>query len=139
MKKTVFILFFISFNINAWSQKVDSIYFNLYTDSLKKGFYNYINLDGITNKGRWIPLTSTDLNFTSSAGRFEGNELFIDSSYQLDSVVIKAELKSNPAVWKVITVYIRKRGFDEPLKNDDEIFDAMKKEKIKMKTKSKSG
>ena len=31
-------------SVNA--QKVDSIYFHLYTDSLKKGTYNYINVDG---------------------------------------------------------------------------------------------
>ena len=28
------------------AQNLDSIFFNLYTDSLKKGTYNYINVDG---------------------------------------------------------------------------------------------
>ena len=55
----------------ASAQKVDSIYFHLYTDSLKKGFYNYINVDGKLSDGSWTPLDSTEILFTSDAGFFK--------------------------------------------------------------------
>ncbi len=103
------------------AQTIDSIYFNLYTDSLKKGFYNYINIDGKFSDGSWQPLDSSTIKFISNTGLFKGNDLFIDSSYTADTVVVKAVLKNNPAIWKELTIYIRKRGFDEPLKTNQEI------------------
>ena len=108
------------------AQKVDSIYFHLYTDSLKKGFYNYINVDGITSNGIWMPLDSTHITFISDAGYFKGNDLFIDSSYTGETVRVKAILKSNPRVWRETVIYIRKRGFDEPLKTNQQILDEMR-------------
>ena len=116
----------------ASAQQVDSIYFNLYTDSLKKGFYNYINVDGKLSNGEWTPLDTTHIRFISNAGFFKGNDLFIDSSYTAETVKIKAILKSNPRVWKETLIYIRKRGFDEPLKSDHEIL-----EEIQSKAKNK--
>ena len=113
---------------NATSgQKVDSIYFHLYTDSLKRGFFNYINVDGKMSDGNWQPLDSTHLIFISDAGDFKGNDLFVDSSFVGDKVRIRAILRSNPKIWKEVVIYIRKRGFDEPLKTNDEIFEDMKK------------
>ncbi len=56
-----------------FAQKVDSIYFHLYTDSLKKGQHNYINVDGKLSNGRWQPLTSKDIQFSCSSASFEGN------------------------------------------------------------------
>jgi hypothetical protein len=38
---------------------------------------------------------------------------------------VKAVLKSNPSIQKEIVIYIRKRGFTEPLKTNEEIFDEM--------------
>ena len=113
------------------AQKVDSIYFHLYTDSLKKGFYNYINVDGKLSDGTWAPLDSTQILFVSDAGFFKGNDLFIDSSFTGDKVRIKAVLKSNPALKKEVVIYIRKRGFDEPLKTDNEILDEIRKKSAK--------
>jgi hypothetical protein len=107
--------------------EIESIHFNLYTDSLKKGFYNYINVDGKMTDGTWMPLDSTHIIFTSNAGAFKGNDIFLDSSWKQETITVKAILRSNPAVWKEITIYIRKRGFDEPLKTDEEILDEMKK------------
>jgi hypothetical protein len=113
------------------SQKVDSIYFNLYTDSLKKGFYNYINIDGKLSDGTWAPLDSNDVRLVSNAGMFRGNDLFIDSSFTDEFVKVKAVLRSNPKVHKEIMIYIRKRGFDEPLQTNDEIISDMQRRKKK--------
>src|SRR5882762_9561310 len=61
----------------AHSQKIDSICFHLYTDSLKKGVHNYINVDGRLSDGRWLPLTAKEILFTCNTGKFEGNDLVL--------------------------------------------------------------
>jgi len=118
------------------AQKVDSIYFHLYTDSLKKGFYNYINVDGKLSDGTWAPLDSTQVLFISDAGFFKGNDLFIDSSYKAETVRVKAVLKSNPSVHKEVVIHIRKRGFTEPLKTNEEIMDEIRRSSAKSKHKN---
>ena len=112
---------FIICGFSAEAQKVEHITFNLYTDSLKKGFYNYISVDGRLSDGNWLPLDSSHLVFSASTGFFKGNDLFIDSTYRFDSVKIKVALRNNPSIWKETVIYIRKRGFDEPLKTAEEI------------------
>jgi hypothetical protein len=109
----------------SFGQKIESIYFNLYTDSLKKGFYNYISVDGKDEKGKWQPLDSSKIFFTCNTGFFKGNDLFIDSSYKGETVTVKAVLRSNPLLWKETTIYIRKRPFTEPLKTNEEILSEM--------------
>ena len=130
MKKTVFLLLFFVAAKFASAQKVDSIYFHLYTDSLKKGFFNYINVDGKMADGSWLPLSSKEIIFTAeadSALRFENNDLFIDSAYTKETVTVKAVLRENPKIWKEVTIYIRKRGFDEPLKSHNEVLNEYSK------------
>lgn len=130
MKKLIFLLLVLASANFVSAQKIDSIYFHLYTDSLKKGFFNYINVDGKNSDGNWIPLSSKEVNFSvnrDSALRFENNDLFIDSAYTRETVTVKATLKDNPKVWREVTIYIRKRGFDEPLKSNQEIFDEYSK------------
>lgn len=125
MRKILFILAILIAG-SAKAQKVDSIYFHLYTDSLKKGFFNYINIDGKLSDGSWSPLDSTQVLFLSDAGFFRGNDLFIDSSYHGETVRVKAILKSNPHIWKETVIYIRKRGFTEPLKTNQEVLDELR-------------
>ncbi|HEY1202814.1 MAG TPA: hypothetical protein VGE79_17630, partial [Niastella sp.] len=86
------------------AQQVDSIFFHLYTDSLKKGTHNYINVDGKMSNGRWQPLTNKEIDFTSSYGKFEGNSLIIDTAFKGEKVTVKADLKNNTAIWKETTI-----------------------------------
>lgn len=79
----------------GFSQKADSIFFNPYTDSLKKGTFNYINVEGRLPNGRFIPMTSRDIEFSSSTGKFEGNSLFIGFEIPDDRIRITARLKSD--------------------------------------------
>lgn len=88
--------------------------------------------------GTWLPLTTKDINLSANTGRFEGNDIFIDSSYTADSIKVRAELKNNPAIWKEVVIYIRKRGFTEELKTDEEILGEMRKTKVKSKVKTKN-
>lgn len=112
---------------------VDSIYFHLYTDSLKKGVYNYINVDGRLPNGKYVPLTANDLFYSSNAGTWVDNNLIIDSSYQKDSVVIKATLKNAPYTSKEITVYLKKNIALEPLKTEEELLNEWKQKEKKPK------
>lgn len=100
---------------------MDSLFFNLYTDSLKKGVHNYINVDGKMSNGQWLPLTDKQLIFSSSYGKFEGNSLIIDSSFKGEKVTIKITLRADPNVTKETTVYIKKLFGNEKLKTVEEI------------------
>src|SRR5688500_18134172 len=80
----------------SYSQNIEAIYFNLYTDSLKKGFYNYINVDGKFSDGTWLPLDSSQVQLAANTGFFKGNDLFIDSAYTCETVTVKATLRNNP-------------------------------------------
>lgn len=111
----------------AKAQKVESIYFNLYTDSLKKGVYNYINVDGKLTNGTYQPLMSNEVTFTSSYGKWDGNSLIIDTAAKQDSVVITASLKEHPEVKKKVTVYLKKIVIEPPLKTEKELLDEWRK------------
>jgi hypothetical protein len=127
MRSFLLFSFLISLTAVTRAQKVDSIYFHLYTDSLKKGTFNYINVDGKLADGRWLPLTAKEVVFTSSSGTFDGNSLFIDSSFKKPFVVIKAHLKDNPSITKEVTIYIKTTIIDERLKTTEELLDEWKK------------
>ncbi len=136
MRKLILLFSFVVTYASSSAQKIEDIFFNLYTDSLKKGFYNYINVDGKAKDGVWIPLDSTQIIFSANTGHFKGNDIFIDSSYTGDTVKIKAILRANPGIWKEIIIHIRKRAFDEPLKTNDEILNEYRKPSEKSKKKN---
>ncbi len=104
------------------AQKVESIQFNLYTDSLKKGVHNYINVDAKLSNGRFAPLDSKQITLSSSYGKWDGNDLIIDSSFTKDSVIITATLQENTSIKKTIVIYLKKKPDNEVLKTVDEIF-----------------
>jgi len=114
-------LFFIILSItigSAYSQQIDSIYFHLYTDSLKKGQNNYINVDGKLANGHWLPLTSKELILSCEDATFSGNEIIIPNDFSKKKVAIKAALRSNPSIVIERTIWI-KQVPDPPLKNKD--------------------
>lgn len=92
----------------VWSQKVDSIYFHLYTDSLKKGTHNYINVDGKLSNGKWLPLSDKEIQFTSSHGVFVHNDLVLPADFTEEKITVKAILKNNPAIQREITIWVKK-------------------------------
>ena len=103
------------------AQNIDSIFFHLYTDSLKKGVHNYINVDGKLSNGQWRPLSAKDITFTSSHGVFDGNSLIIDTGFKGEKVSVKAVLKTNPALWREVVIYIKKIESTEGVKTLDEV------------------
>ena len=121
MKRFFPFILFISLGFLSRAQKIDSISFHLYTDSLKKGTHNYINIDGKTSDGKWKPLTAKEITFTTSYGAFEGTELVLPDNPTVEKLSIKAVLKSDPKLWKEITIWIKKKPDDELLPTNDEI------------------
>ena len=129
MKKYL-VCFFIFCSLYTKAQQVESIHVNLYTDSLKKGTLNYINIDGKLLNGKYVPLDSNDLIFSSSAGKFSGNNLWIDRDIAVEKVDIKVSLKNNPSLVKEFTIYIKQKP-DPELKNMDDIMNKSKTKKGK--------
>ncbi|CAN5548730.1 hypothetical protein BH11BAC3_BH11BAC3_33310 [soil metagenome] len=110
----------------AKAQNIESISVNLYTDSLKKGTYNYINVDGLLTNGRYVPLDSTTIIFQSSAGIFFGNSLFIDNNFTGEKVTINVTSRKNSSMHKAFDIYIKTKSDNEQLKTVDELMNEMK-------------
>ena len=123
--KYLFILLFSLSCFFAEAQKIDSIYVHLYTDSLKKGTFNYINIDGKLSNGRYLPLDSTQIALVASDGKFTGNDLWIPRDFNKDKVTIKAILLSDKSICKSFTVYIKKIP-DPELKTEQQLLQEMR-------------
>lgn len=108
------------------AQDVDSMYVNLYTDSLKPGTYNYINVDGKLKNGRYIPLDTSQIRLSSTDGKFHGNSLWLDNGFKKKKVTISVTLKSDPGQHKTFDVYI-KQAPDPELKTEKEVIEEMQK------------
>jgi len=120
--KNIVITIFLLLTIHLVSaQTLDSIFFNLYTDSLKRGTYNYINVEGHFTDGTYLPLSNKELKFTASGGKFNGNSLFIDSAFANEKVRIKAVVIRNPRLAKEIEIYIKKAPDNERLPTMEEV------------------
>lgn len=130
-----FLVGFILICAFAKGQKIENIFINLYTDSLKKGTYNYINVDGLLSNGKYIPLDSTQIIFWSTDGKFSGNNLWLDKNFYNDQVLIKVILRGNPKLTKEFTMFVKKKPDDEILKTEEEMLNGMK---TKAKRKSKN-
>lgn len=115
MKKLILFTVISAFASPLFAQKVESIHFHLYTDSLKKGQHNYINVDGKLSNGNWQPLSSKEVQFSCTSANFEGNELVIPADFKEEKVTIKAVLKTSPGAWIERTIWIKQLP-DPPLK-----------------------
>lgn len=131
LKKFLF-LYFVFISAFAKAQKIEKIFVNLYTDSLKRGTYNYINVDGQLSNGKYIPLDSSQIIFHASEGKFYGNNLWIDKDFKNEKVFIKVVLKEDSKLSKEFTMYIKQKPDNEKLPTSEEI---LKEKKMKKKKK----
>lgn len=129
MTRILLLISLSAITVSLQAQNVESIHFNLYTDSLKKGTHNYINVDGKLSNGKWLPLTAKEIRFTSSECSFSGNELVIPIDCKAEKITVKAVLKSNPALSLEKTIWIKTMP-DPELPAKDEI---MKETRTKQK------
>lgn len=103
------------------AQQVDSIFFNLYTDSLKKGTYNYINVEAKLRNGQWMPLTTKEIKLEAGTGKFEGNSLIIDTSFTGTAIRVKAILLTDPRIYREIQIPIKRFNPEPVLKRPEEV------------------
>lgn len=111
------------------------MFVNLYTDSLKKGTYNYINVDGLMKGGRYLPLDSNHVIFRSSHGKFYGNSLWIDKGIPASKVDIQIIWRKDNRLIKNLEMYIKTKE-EEPLKTEQEILHEMKQQRKNKKDKA---
>ncbi|WP_018625798.1 hypothetical protein [Niabella aurantiaca] len=114
MKKTGIILLLVLSVQALNAQRVESIHLHLYTDSLKKGTHNYINVDGRMSDSSWRPLTEKELKFTSDYGKFEGNSLVLPGEPSVKKVSVTVTLKENPKMTRSAAIWIKQQP-DPPL------------------------
>ena len=119
--KIIYILFFLLAAGQVNAQKIYSIFVNLYTDSLKLGTYNYINIVGITDKGNFLPLDSSQLIFKSSEGQFIGNNWFYDKNSKPEKIKFTVYLKDNPKMICNFEIYIKMHEENIPLPLESDI------------------
>ena len=119
-------------------QKIDSIFVNLYTDSLKKGTYNYINVDGLLSNGSYQPLDSSDLIFKSSDGKFFGNSLLVDKDFTGEKITIEVTCRKNALLHKRFDMYIKKKPDNELLKTEEELLNEMRNQRKGKKNKEQA-
>jgi hypothetical protein len=115
---------------SAGAQSIESIHINLYTDSLKKGTYNYINVDGKMSNGRWKPLTDKELVFSTDYGKFEGNSLVLPAEPAVNKVNVSVSLKDNPKTTRQITIWIKQKP-DPPLPANDRDADRYQRRRVR--------
>lgn len=128
VKKAIITVFVILAGQCIHAQKIDSVFFNLYTDSLKKGTHNYINLDAKLSDGTWMPLTADHLVLKTSYGYFDKNDLVLPDTPTCSFVHVTAVLKSDTTVRLAKTIWIKKLPDDEYLPTDEEILKEMRRE-----------
>jgi hypothetical protein len=121
MKTTSLLILIFFSSLAVFAQGIDSIAFHLYTDSLKKGQHNYINVDGKLSNGQWQPLTSKEIQFSSSACEFQGNELVVPADFSEEKIKIRAHLKTDPSKWKEVIMWIKKIPDPDSLPGVDQV------------------
>lgn len=130
--KQIFFILILLIGKTVSAQKIDSIYINLYTDSLKKGTHNYINVDGLLSNGQYLPLDSTHLLFATDYGYFSGNSLVLPFNVTQQRVHVKVQLRANKKVCKDFYMFI-KTSPDPDLPTEAEILNTPVKKTSKKK------
>jgi len=128
--KIVISVILICFAFTASAQKVEKIYVNLYTDSLKKGTHNYISVDGLMSNGKYMPLDSTKIIFSADNAIFYGNSLFVPADTKAEKYKIRVALREDNKMFEEFEMYV-KLNEDPPLKTEGEIMAEMKANKKK--------
>jgi hypothetical protein len=119
------------------AQITDSLLVNLYTDSLKRGSFNYINIDGRSVDGKYLPLDTAYLEFSSPAGTFYGNSLYLPPDIREEEIEITVVLKQNRSVSKKIMLPIKRSEASGPLPTEEEFYRNSRKKKRAVKKSGK--
>ena len=79
-----------------------------------------------------MPMTSKDIQFSSSDCKFSGNELIVPADFGAEKITVKAVLKTNPEVWIEKTIWIKKKP-DGELPTQEEVMREYRKKPARKK------
>lgn len=71
--------------------------------------------------GSWKPLTAKQIQFSSSACTFSGNELIIPFDFKEEKITITAVLKTDPSHRLETTMWIKRKPDPDTLPSVNEI------------------
>ncbi len=125
--KSILLFLFIGLLQTSFAQKLDSIYFNLYTDSLKKGTHNYINVEGKYKNGRILPVDNSEVIFEADSAKFVGNSLWLPLDFKPKFVKVWVSIKTAPQKKIQIIIPIKQKKDEEVLRSEQEILNSKKK------------
>jgi hypothetical protein len=115
MKPTLLFLFIIVSHA-SFAQKLDSIYFNLYTEGKYKN-------------GRILPVDNSEVIFEADSAKFVGNSLWLPMDFKPKFVKVWVSVKAAPQKKIQISIPIKQKSDDEILRSEQEIINSKKKKK----------
>lgn len=77
---------------------LESIRFNHYADSLKRGIRFYLNVEGSFSSGKIYPLDTAAVKFTASAGKLLGQDLLLNTGDATRTITVTATNKNDPSM-----------------------------------------
>lgn len=94
---------------------LDSIRFNLYTDSIKPVLNYYLNVEGVFSSGKIYPLDTSFITISCDKSHMNGMEWVIPKKIDFEKVTFTVISKYDPTLFKKVTLYIRKYWEDDTL------------------------
>ncbi|WP_146154394.1 hypothetical protein [Chitinophaga ginsengisoli] len=86
---------------------LESIRFNHYADSLKRGIRFYLNVEGSFSSGKIYPLDTAAIKFTASEGKLLGQDLLLPPNDATRIITVTAINKNDPSMSVSSTIPVK--------------------------------
>ncbi|WP_295118718.1 hypothetical protein [uncultured Chitinophaga sp.] len=120
------------FKVSMQLPYLTGIRFKQYTDSLKRGEYFYVNVEGIYSSGRILPLDTSRIRFTVNGAELHGQDLLLDRNDTMTKEIkVEAVYRLNSDM-KINCIIPVKQGPDDPsllIKDVNEVLQPSRKKK----------
>lgn len=92
---------------------LESMRFNHYADSLKKGIRYYLNVEGTFTSGKIYPLDTSAVKFVSSAGTLLGQDLLLNSNDATTRAITVTAVNKRDSTMSISSTIPVKRLLDQ--------------------------
>lgn len=92
---------------------LESIRFNHYADSLKRGFRYYLNVEGTFTSGKIYPLDTSAIKFVASAGNLLGQDLLLNSNDATTRAITVTAVNKRDSTMSISSTIPVKRLLDQ--------------------------
>ena len=94
--------------------RLDSIRFNHYADSIKRGVHFYLNVEGIFSSGKIFPLSTDAVRLEATDGKLIGQDLLINTTDNwIQSVNVTATYKYDESKQALSTLPVKQKISDQ--------------------------